>query len=125
MTLKGEAKREYQRKWIKRRRDSWIAENGGKCFQCGSMDGLEVDHINPSEKKYHTRNIWSRTEEVREEELAKCQILCKICHAKKTLEQSYPISHGKYRSGYRRGCRCEECVQCARAYWREYRLSKK
>ena len=35
--------RRYQREWMQRRRQAWLAENG-PCVRCGSWDRLEVDH---------------------------------------------------------------------------------
>ena len=73
----------YQRKWIKDRRDVWVHENG-PCQQCGSSDRLEVDHIDPTTKSMQVRSIWSRRLDVREAELAKCQVLCFDCHLAKS-----------------------------------------
>ena len=83
MPLVGEAKRAYQREWMSARRTAWIEANG-PCAQCGSSKDLEVDHIDPSLKEYNPREIWSRRAEVREHELAKCQVLCRACHKAKS-----------------------------------------
>lgn len=64
-----EEQREYQRLWIKRRRDAWFAENG-PCAECGSWDNLRLDHVDASQKVSH--NVWSWTEVRRLVELAKC-----------------------------------------------------
>lgn len=81
-----EKKREYQRKWYVKRRYDWLAENG-PCVMCGSTIQLEVDHINPLEKVSH--KVWSWTKVKREEELSKCQVLCKFCHLEKTYNDWY------------------------------------
>lgn len=75
--------KDYQRKWIARRRSKWIEENG-PCVKCGSYNNLEVDHVNPEEKEYNISQIWSRKEEIRDKELAKCQVLCHDCHKEKS-----------------------------------------
>lgn len=77
--------RAYQKNWIQSRRREWIDENG-PC-SCGSDIDLEVDHIDPSTKSMNPNAIWSRTESARLKELAKCQVLCKICHDLKTSRE--------------------------------------
>lgn len=78
-----EEQREYQRKWIAQRRIAWVQENG-PCAKCGSWLDLEVDHVDPALKAMFPRDIWSRRQEVRDAELAKCQVLCGACHIIKT-----------------------------------------
>ena len=73
----------YQNNWMKARRLDWLKENG-PCVRCGSILNLEVDHIDPDKKVSH--RIWSFNEERRKAELSKCQVLCEVCHKKKTLE---------------------------------------
>ena len=41
--------RNYQRKWMAKRRAEWL-KNNGPCVQCNSWENLEVDHINPKTK---------------------------------------------------------------------------
>lgn len=99
-----EQQREYQRQWMANRRAAYLADKA--CIVCGCTDDLEVDHVDRSLKISH--RIWSWSNERRDAELSKCQILCKTHHAEKTsIEKSRPITHGN--SGYDRGCRCTEC----------------
>ncbi len=77
-----EKQREYQRQWIANRREDFFSDKW--CVECGSIENLELDHINSSTKVSH--NIWSWSEERRDVELAKCQVLCHDCHKKKTTE---------------------------------------
>lgn len=108
--------RRYQAIWIARRRNAWIVENG-PCAKCGSSDDLEVDHRDPAEKSMDPASIWSRSEEARIAELAKCQVLCRECHQKKTIAENYrPRVHGTV-AMYKRGrCRCELCREAKRRY---------
>jgi len=76
-----EEQREYQRQWIKQRRDAFFANK--VCIQCGSTEKLELDHINNRLKVSH--RIWSWSQIRREVEIAKCQILCHACHLGKTV----------------------------------------
>lgn len=67
-------------KMVKARHD-WFTENG-PCKKCGSLENLEVDHIEADQKVGHT--VWSWTPMRRALELAKCQVLCRRCHRQKT-----------------------------------------
>lgn len=77
--------REYQRKWIARRKQEWMDENG-PCILCGSWESLELDHEDPSKKWTH--RVWSYSETKRNAELAKCRPLCSLCHKDKTARES-------------------------------------
>lgn len=105
--------RAYGRAWIRSRREAWLRANG-PCRQCGSSDRLEVDHIDPAQKVHHA--VWSWTEARRAVELAKCQVLCCMCHRAKTGAQfRKPLVHGTA-NGYRKhDCRCELCRAWNRA----------
>lgn len=82
----------YQKGWIRKKREDWLKANG-PCRQCGSGERLEVDHIDPAQKVSHT--VWSWKPERREEELKKCQVLCRVCHRKKTSEDLRRIKTGR------------------------------
>lgn len=107
-----EYQRQYQRNWMRSRRQEWIMTNG-PCKYCGVWDNLEVDHINREDKTMQSSSIWSRRKDVRELELSKCQVLCKQCHLKKTLsEVTYPSIdelHGTSNGYDHHKCRCEKC----------------
>lgn len=83
-----EQQRIYQRKWKAQRRQKWIEDQGGLCVRCESTEELEIDHIDRSTKEYEITNIWSRKADIREAELAKCQVLCKVCHLEKTTSEN-------------------------------------
>lgn len=85
-------------------RNAWLLLNG-PCAQCQSWERLEVDHKDPKTKTHHS--VWTWAEDRRNDELAKCQVLCFVCHRLKTnAERGWKI-HGELM--YQRGCRCEEC----------------
>lgn len=114
--------RNYQRKWIARRRRDWIAANG-PCKKCGSSERLQVDHIVPANKGMEVAAIWSRCKAAREAELAKCQVLCFKCHTNKTNGEAYrPRVHGTV-AMYKRGkCRCAQCREANSRYNKNGRL---
>ncbi len=76
--------RKYQREWMQARRSEWVKAHG-PCQECGSAENLEIDHIDPFSKLIKPGQIWGRRKKVREAELAKCQVLCNECHAKKSV----------------------------------------
>lgn len=119
MTDRREYLREYQRRYLRERREAWITEHG-PCAACGSAVRLEIDHIDSASKEINVSQIWSYSQQRRDAELAKCQVLCFSCHRAKTkIDVPHPIIHGM-QSGYRRGCRCEKCVQADADYREQY-----
>ena len=76
--------REYQRRWMTRNRQKWLAQNG-PCVDCGAWADLEVDHQDPAQKIDH--RIWSWSAERREVELAKCVTRCRVCHKAKSATE--------------------------------------
>ncbi len=102
-----ETKRRARAKLLKKRRD-WLMTNG-PCQSCGSVENLEVDHIDPSLKISH--RVWSWAEPVRMAELAKCQVLCSVCHKKKTAAYALvQLKHGERSLYDKHKCRCDLCV---------------
>jgi len=117
MALTGEAKREYQRLWMQRRRAAFFEDK--TCVKCGAVKDLELDHVDPATKVTH--KVWSWSENRRNEELAKCQVLCRVCHLAKTKDQiSKPPVCGTT-SNYYRGCRCGLCKRAIADYKQRYR----
>jgi hypothetical protein len=115
--------REYQREWLRKRRTDWLADKA--CSVCGVRDRLEIDHIDPATKdpklkgKAGTGALWSWSNERREAELAKCQVLCHSHHLMKTHGWKTPeLPHGRQRYEY--GCRCETCRE-----WRYRRYRRR
>lgn len=90
-----EAQREYQRNWIRKRREEWIAANG-PCIDCGSDERLEVDHRDYSQKINH--KVWSWSQSRRDAELAKCDVRCNSCHQAKTNAEN-SVRNGAERNG--------------------------
>ena len=121
MSYKDKSKqKEFQRKWMAKRREDWFTANG-PCIKCGSFEDLELDHIDRLQKVTH--NIWSWSAKRQLEELSKCQVLCKICHVKKTWDEIGRAPCGTI-SRYK-DCRCDLCKAANTERMREYRAKKR
>ena len=122
MTYFGEQRRAYQREWMRKRREEWLGIHG-PCVECGSWEKLEVDHKNRSEKV--TNSVWSWSLKRRDVELAKCQVLCKSCHLKKTIRENTTWQHGVGLKGYNKyKCRCDLCKKVKSNYMKQFRSRK-
>ena len=122
---------EYMAKYMLRRyhqrRADAIDLLGGECVVCGTEDRLEIDHIDPTLKSFSIPKLWSVSQKRFDEELSKCQLLCKFHHEEKSVNE-----HGKKRakgthgtvSSYRY-CKCPECKAAKSAYMKEYHKKRK
>lgn len=113
-----EQKREYMRRWMAARRAAWLKEHG-PCVECGSSEDLQVDHIDRTLKVSH--KVWSWSEVRRNEELAKCQVLCWECHKKKTNVDLERFQHGTQNMYSKQHCRCSLCTAAHRESMRTWR----
>lgn len=118
---------EYMRKYVKERyhrlRAEWIVKLGGKCASCGSVEELNFDHINASEKSYDIgRILSSHSKQKVAEEMAKCQLLCVSCHVSKSQLSGDVrfVSHGGGKTG-KRNCRCDLCRPLKNEYQKRYK----
>jgi hypothetical protein len=107
--------RSYMRVYMlaryRQRRQDAVQRLGGKCCMCGSLERLELDHIDRSTKALEISKMWSVSKARFEAEVVKCQVLCRECHAAKTLVDlgrvSAKTTHGTV-SSYRY-CKCPAC----------------
>lgn len=114
-----EKARAYNNAWVAQRRAEWLAKNG-PCKECGSSKRLEVDHIDPKKKVHH--RVWTWGENRRNAELAKCQVLCFLCHRLKTNKERGWRLHGEIM--WQKGCRCDVCVKTHKKKLRTKLLGK-
>lgn len=107
-----------------RRRNDAIEQLDGCCVKCKTTEHLDIDHIDPKTKEFTIGQCGSVSEERWQNELKKCQLLCKKCHKLKTLENNNQVSarevHGTL-SSYRY-CKCDACKAAKREYNRKYKL---
>ena len=111
----------YMRKYRENKRKYIKEKFGGKCTVCGSTESLEFDHIERSTKVEAIASLLTHKKETLENELNKCQLLCKECHYIKSIEcGDLPVAvHGSHQM-YKRGCRCNICVIFVKNYRKEY-----
>jgi hypothetical protein len=79
---------EYMRRYMLARYHQRMADArkllGGKCIVCGSIENLELDHINWRTKTLQINKMWSVSAERFTAELEKCQLLCREHHIEKS-----------------------------------------
>lgn len=124
---------EYMRVYIKDRIAKRIVaaqhQLGGKCVKCGATENLEFDHIIPANKSFEISGGGTFSEKRWQEELKKCQLLCKPCHQQKTLidlgqdDVKGGQIHGTL-SSYRY-CKCDACKKAHTDYCREWKRNRK
>lgn len=82
--------RRYFRERKRRLYREAVESLGGKCTECGVTADLEIDHVDQTQKLYRITDVLTMRREVREAELAKCQLLCLAHHIEKG-EHGRPI----------------------------------
>lgn len=119
--------RVYIRNRYHRIRKEVVTKLGGQCRQCGSEENLEVDHIDRTLKVESIGKLWTYKKERLDEELKKCQLLCKECHKNKTLNdlgKNKAIgNHGTIST--HRYCKCVLCKKAHNDYCAEWKIKKK
>lgn len=77
---------DYKMKRYLRIKTEFTALLGGVCKKCGSDKDLEFDHIDPATKEFTLteKTAWMSKKRLLVE-LAKCQLLCAVCHTAKTI----------------------------------------
>lgn len=115
-----EKQRAAQRQWRATRRAKHLL--GKRCVTCGSTTDLELDHLDRNLKVSH--RIWSWSEARLKVELAKCQVLCRLCHERKTFMERGYAEHSA-RQYEVNGCRCDICREAHRVKTSAWRARRK
>lgn len=108
----------YMRERWQRRRSWGIARLGGKCVDCGTIELLQFDHVDPEAKNFTLAKQSSCSELRFLEEIAKCVLRCKWCHIERTRAQQ-TVGHGGGGQGIT-GCKCKLCKDKKSEYNRIY-----
>lgn len=84
---KKELRRQRQLRAYARRRAYAREYLGGACAECGTDEGLQFDHVDPTTKRFDLfGSRWSMAWQRWHDELDQCQLLCTSCHSHKTTE---------------------------------------
>lgn len=73
--------RPYQAAYKRKRKQEYVDQRGGVCEKCTCSVDLEFHHREPHLKLYSGNGFFSLSRAKIEWELAKCDLLCKTCHA--------------------------------------------
>lgn len=109
---------EYMKRRYRQRRELAFKILGGKCVLCGSVDNLEIDHIERSYQIFNFSKTWNCAIKDFIEELAYCQLLCKPHHKEKS-DKEQSVEHGEGLTG-KRNCYCDLCRPLKQKYNREW-----
>lgn len=98
---------------------------GEKCSHCGVTKNLEFDHRDHDTKVFNISTMLAGRLDQLIEELKKCQLLCRKCHAEKTVrEKGQRLTKGRDVHGTLasyRYCKCETCRAAKATHSREHR----
>lgn len=88
---------EEQHRYLVKRRADAKAHLGGVCKVCGTDRDLQFDHIDPMTKVAAIANAiaWHWSWERLLVELAKCQLLCRPHHLKKSIREGSLATYNK------------------------------
>ena len=124
----------YMKKYLlvkyHKRRAELVKLLGGKCALCGSVEGLELDHVVAADKSFElSRKLNNGNWGEILEEAKKCQLLCSPCHRKKSVldvgNMPSAGTHGTLTSYTHNKCRCVECRAAWAKHNREYKAARK
>jgi len=131
MSYTKEKQKEYNARYYQKRKKKIIDFLGGRCAECGSIDNLEVDHVDWRKKSFDVLREWStkRTWDIIQKELEKCQLLCSEHHQIKTKQdqseqKTKEPNHGTIYAWMKRKCTCEIC-SIAKRRWYDARNKKR
>jgi hypothetical protein len=107
-----------------RRRTAAIERLGGRCVDCGTTEGLELDHHDASLKSFdYGKALSGWSEERIQAELTKAVLRCKPCHLAKSILMGdiRTVPHGGGKAG-KKNCKCDPCSARRAEYSKQYRL---
>lgn len=96
-------------RWAKSERERLIDELGGRCVECGALEGLQFDH-KTGLRRWIARNLsrWMRMVHYRREAAqGELQLLCGDCNRKKGGRDKLEQFAQRDREAMREGGNCE------------------
>ena len=101
---------------------------GDRCVDCGAVDELEFDHLDPSQKSFTISGGLHKNWDLLVEEATKCNLRCRSCHKMRTSREGHSQRFGQDNPMWVEAvhgtakmyekCKCDKC----RAWKRQYRL---
>ena len=123
---------EYMKKYVlerhRKRMAQAIALLGGKCARCGSIQDLDIDHIDPATKAFSiSKKAAGVSEEKFQAELRKCQLLCRACHNDKSIRERGQLPRGERHGTLTKAntCKCDLCRAAKAAHNKAYKAKRK
>lgn len=102
---------------------------GGRCANCGSTENLDIDHVDRKKKTMATTRMTMVRMVKFIKELSLCQLLCKSCHIRKTIEErGNKVAVGTHGTlSALRWCKppCQACRDAKNKWNREWKKKKK
>ena len=96
-------------------RKAAIQKLGGICVGCGTTDGLEFHHKDPTIKSFGVGEFWSISKAKLTAELEKCELRCSKHH-----KEFHASKHGTVGCYRHQKCRCDLCLAANRKYMQAY-----
>lgn len=127
MANSNEYMREYMLRRYRKRRADALVYLGELCAvpDCGETGKLEIDHINPEQKKYEMRDLWCGPLDRLYEELDKCQLLCHLHHVDKSVTETIARKKTRPKTWTRHGnCKHDSSTTARRRCRKQSRLEK-
>lgn len=103
-----EEQKAYHREYYLKRRQKIIDFLGGACAECGATESLEFDHVVREQKAFDIKDNLTLGSVL--DEVSKCQLLCKPCHARKTALELQGFTHGTLYGWMKKKCVCPSCL---------------
>jgi len=117
--LEKSTARDRNLKYRQERKKKALNTLGSQCESCGTTDNLEFHHIDPSTKDFNLGNSWTKSWDRILAELEKCYLICYNCHRKE-----HESSHGTWARYTNHSCRCPECTDAMRQWYRKRKGKK-
>lgn len=112
----------YHLKRYYERRAKALVLLGGHCASCSTTEGLEIDHIDRTTKRYDVGQAGLAEQKFWDEVLTKCHLLCRQCHRLKSAQER-AVEHGGGISG-KRNCPCAPCRARKNEYMRTWKRER-
>lgn len=113
----------YDLERYRRRRAELVRLLGGRCVDCGKIDDLEFDHVDPATKELEISKSMFRRWDLLLAEVQKCVLRCAECH-KTRSDAALNVERGGGLSG-KKNCPCLDCRARKSEYMKQYKQNRR